>query len=256
MPFNFQLLVEFFFSGVITFISILLLFDVIEPSKAKDLTEIFNSSGKLLFTVFISGLVSYYIGTVVNALSNKIIREFFSGYRIRMIRRKLGLLIEERPTERENLLRKLIKKAIILIKSRKDKKPKYKFKTLSELEEDRCNLIRKLIPSQITGKEEDKLKEIYTAVRNYCGIHSKETNQMISYHWGLLRLSRATILPLFLLCLVLTIRLVFPGNNIEEFFTLVVGAVVLIATIFSYSYREKFLIYTVFDIFFISQKNN
>ena len=251
MPFKFQLLVEFFFSGVITLLSILLLFGIIDPTKTKELVDIFklDSSGQLVFIVFIGGLVSYYIGTVVNALSNKIIREFFSGYRIRMIRRKLGLLIEEQPIKRINLLKRLT----IIVLSIKLKK-EYKFKTLSELEKDRNDLIKELIPSQVTGKEEDKLKEIYTAVRNYCGIHSEHTNQMISYHWGLLRLSRATILPLFLLCLVLMIRLFVPGNNIEESFSLVIGAIVFVSTIFSYSYREKFLIYTVFDIFFISQK--
>ena len=229
MPFNFQLLVEFFFSGLITLVSILLLFGIIDPEKTKELTDTFKlaSSGQLVFIVFIGGLVSYYLGTVVNALSNKIIREFFSGYRIKMIRRKLGI----------------------------QKSEKGEVQNLNNIEKEKLSLIEELLPGFATKNEKDKLKELYTAARNYCGIHSEETSRMISYHWGLLRLSRATILPLILLCIILLICLFVPGNTTEELFALVVVIVALILTIISYSYREKFLIYTVFDIFFISQKN-
>ena len=224
MPFNFQLLVEFFFSGLITLVSILLLFGIIDPTKTQELIDLFYSasSGQLVFFVFIGGLISYYLGTVVNATSNKIIREFLSGYRIKMIRRKLGL---------------------------------NKMDTLVDLDEDRKSLIDKILPKQV-NESKDQLKEFYTAARNYCGTHSEQTSHMVSYHWGLLRLSRATILPLILFCIVVSIRLFMAGNLIEELFFLGVGFVALILTIVSYRYREKFLIYTVFDIFFISQKIN
>ncbi len=230
MPFNFQLLIEFFFSGVITLVSILLLFGIIDPSKAKELIDIFKStsSGELVFIVFIGGLISYYLGTVVNALSNKIIRNSFSGYRVKMIRRKLGLLKSE----------------------------KLEVKDFTKIEKERLSIIKILLPDFATKNEEDKLKELYTAARNYCGIHSESTSRMISYHWGLLRLSRATILPLILLFIVLITSILFPENRKEELFSLIVVGFALVLTIISYRYREKFLIYTVFDIFFISQKKD
>jgi len=230
MPFNSQLLIEFFFSGLITLVSILLLFGVFDPIKAKDLLDMFKvaSPTQILLIVFISGLISYYLGTVVNALSNKIIRERFTGYRLKMIRRKLGL----------------------------QKPKKAEIKNLDEIEIERLALIKKLLPVFATNKEEDKLKELYTAARNFCGIYSEQTSHMVSYHWGLLRLSRATILPLLLLCVVLMIRLVFLKFNTVELFSLGFVIAALALTLISYLYREKFLIYTVFDIFFISQKSS
>lgn len=183
-----------------------------------------------------------------------------------MISRKLGLLVSEETTENDkestdetnNEVTKeanFVKKFILILKKSKSRK-QTRIKELTELEKNRKELLEKLVPTQVTELKKDQLKEIYTAARNYCGIYSEQTSKMVSYHWGLLRLSRATIFPLILFCAVIIIRLFIFGNLQGELFLLSIGSAALILTIISYRYREKFLIYTVFDIFFISQKIN
>lgn len=272
MPFNFQLLIEFFFSGVITLVSILLLYGVIDPVKTKELLKLLDpihTNVQIAFLVFIGGLISYYLGTVVNALSNKIIREFFSGYRIKMIRRKLGISQIE-TKESEEPKKSGLGKILFIIKQMfmNKKYGNVVYPKIENIDNERLSYIQDILPKQIAKEntvgrkknenkfENDGLKELYTAVRNYCGINSDHTTRMVSYHWGLLRLSRATILPLILLLLVLIIHLFIAGNETLELFSIGVVVTAIVLTIISYRYREKFLIYTVFDIFFISQKSS
>lgn len=107
---------------------------------------------------------------------------------------------------------------------------------LDDLEEVHFLIIQKIMPplvkneneeDQLTKKDElkkekDQLKEIYAAARNYCSVQSDRTAQVVSYHWGLLRLARATLLPLLLLGIVLSIRLFISGLLLIELFLLAV----------------------------------
>jgi len=71
----------------------------------------------------------------------------------------------------------------------------------------------------------------------------------------LVRLSRATLLPLLLLTIVLFIRAFIPQISLIYLFAFSSCCLLFFLTFINYRYREKFLIYTVFDTLFLSFKS-
>ncbi len=221
MPFSFPLLVEFFFPGLIVFCAIALFLELLFPAELAGTVSLVTSgsSGNVLALLLIAGLLCYFLGSTMNAVSNQVIRVWMAQYRRRMIRRKLGLSSEE---------------------------------TVDHLEDAETGLIHKRLPRMKSKDPNDKLNELYAAARTFCSLHSDRTARTIDYHWALMRLSRAALLPLVVLTCVFLVRSIVDTAHFANAVGFVLGSIQLAVTFSSYRYREKFLIYTVFDTFFES----
>jgi hypothetical protein len=181
-----------------------------------------GSSGSVGVVWLTAGLICYFLGATTNAVSNRLIRTWMAGYRRRMIRRKLGLSPNE---------------------------------TVDDLHADEQKLISVHLPDQKSKDTGDKLNELYAASRTFCSLFSDRSARAIDYHWSLMRLSRASLLPLMVLAGVCAIRLGFHHARLANVTGVSLALVLLGLTFSSYIYREKFLIYTVFDTFFESAKS-
>ncbi len=221
MPFSFQLLVEFFFPGLILFCSFFLFVDGLFPKDFANMIVFLESrsSTTLLILAFSFGLVCYFLGAVINGVSNIVIRVQMSKYRRKMIRRKLGL------------------------------PPKG---TINDLDSDAKHAIEQVLPRFKSKDPSDQLNEVYAAARTFSSVGSERAGKIIDYHWTLVRLSRATLLPLIVLAIVFLIRFVSQSFSGWNFLGFMVSAILFLLTWVNYRYREKFLIYTVFDTFFVT----
>lgn len=218
MPFSFPLLVEFFFPGLILFCAGCLAIDILIPAEIALAGAMLTTKDNLVVAVFVIGLVCYYLGTAINAVSNTVIRLRMADYRRAIIRRKLGLESEQ---------------------------------SIDDLSDADRRLIQEHLPRLKSTNTGDRLNEFYAAARTFCSLQSDRTAKTIDYHWSLMRLARAALLPLGLLALVLLVRSIIHHStaNTAGF---VLATVILAITFQAYRYREKFLIYTVFDTFFES----
>ena len=222
MPFSFTLLVEFLFPGLIAFCGLALIVERVFPSNVSSVVAAVESGGSASAAVMlVVGLTSYFLGTTLNSVSNGIIRKIMAGYRRSMIRRKLGLGPRE---------------------------------TIDDLNEVEQTLILSHLRKVKSSDEGEKLNEVYAAARTFCSLHSDRTANTIAYHWSLMRLSRAASLPLLLLGLAFLGRAFVQSNRQVEVAGFLLSAIQLLITFLSYRYREKFLIYTVFDTFFESSR--
>lgn len=222
MPFSFQLLLEFFLPGMVLCCAGALLLDLAYADEIAAAMKFLVSgpSAGVAVAVFGVGLICYFLGTVANAVSNRVIRILLAGYRRKLIRRKLGLGCQQGPGDLPNREKQILEQF--------------------------------LPPLRCGG--EDALNELYAAARSFCSLWSERTARAIDYHWSLVRLARATLLPLMLLAVVFLLRLTLATSWLFNAMGLVVSTLLLGLTCVTYSYREKFLIYTVFDVFFVSAK--
>jgi hypothetical protein len=115
-------------------------------------------------------------------------------------------------------------------------------------------IIDTYLPKQKSPKDEDKLNEVYAAARIYVSIYSDRCGKIVDYHWGLVRLSRATLMPLVILAVVFLIRVLRYFFSVLDLIGLFSSSLLFVLTLINYRYREKFLVYTVFDAFFLSTK--
>src|SRR3972149_1702850 len=148
MPFSFQLLVEFFFPGLILLSSFFLTVDLLLPAEAAKVTTIFESSHSAtlqVIFVFASGLICYFLGAVINGVSNKFIRIGMATFRRGMIRHKLGL------------------------------KPDG---TLDDLPQKERQAIEILLPTLKSKNPDDKLNEVYAAARTFSAISSDRAGKL------------------------------------------------------------------------------
>lgn len=224
MPFSFQLLVEFFFPGLILLTSFFMLVHLLLPTHMRTAVASFQSSSPTLqvLWVFVCGLLCYFLGAVINGVSNKFIRVWMAKYRRRMIRRKLGL----KPGQTLDLLPDKEKRAITLLL------PTPKAKNYDD------------------KKEDDELNELYAAARTFNAVSSERAGKLMDYHWALVRLSRATLLPLGLLTAVFLFRWLAHCFSAMDALGFLSGAFLFVLTLVNYRYREKFLVYVTFDMFF------
>ena len=221
MPFSFQLLVEFFFPGPILLVSSLLTLDLLLPTQGAEWASSFESCTATLQLILalIAGLISYFFGAIINGVTNKFIRIGMAGFRRSMIRRKLGLGPQG---------------------------------TLDDLPDRERRAVESLVPTLKSCSEDDKLNEVYAAARTYSAISSDRAGKLIDYHWALVRLSRATLLPLGLLASVFLLRWIAKSFAATDAVGFLAATVFLALTFVNYRYREKFLVYTTFDLFFLS----
>jgi len=221
MPFSFQLLVEFFFPGLILLTSFSLTVGLVLPAQAAKMVGSFHSSSASIqvICVFVCGLVCYFLGAVINGVSNKFIRVGMAAFRRNMIRRKLGL----RPDQ-----------------------------TVDDLPEKEKRAVTLLLPTLKSHNEDDKLNELYAAARTFSAISSDRAGKLMDYHWALVRLSRATLLPLAVLALVFLLRWIIMSRAGTEAIGFLGVAILLALTFANYRYREKFLVYTALDLFFLT----
>jgi hypothetical protein len=73
-----------------------------------------------------------------------------------------------------------------------------------------------LLPTFKSQNCDDKLNEFYAAARTFAVVSSDRAGKLMDYHWTLVRLSRATLLPLGLLSLVFFIRWLSACFSSEE----------------------------------------
>jgi len=226
MPFSFQLLVEFFFPGLIVFGSFLLTVDLILPAHASKAMAGFATCSATLqvMATFVLGLVCYFLGAVINGVSNRFIRIGMAPFRCSMIRRKLGLKHNEGISD------------------------------LSKKDRQAREAIEALLPAIKSDNMDDQLNEVYAAARTFSAISSDRAGKLIDYHWSLVRLSRATLLPLGFLTVVFFIRCLAKSLVATEGVGLFSAVLLLGLTLVNYKYREKFLVYTTFDLFFLSAR--
>lgn len=226
MPFSFQLLVEFVFPGLILFCAFVLSIDYIFPAEVNAFyaSLVSGKSTNVAAVVFIAGLVCYFFGTTINAVSNRLIRIWGARYRRKMIRRKLGLGDNATFKDIDCKERQLYDRYLPTLKSEDD--------------------------------SDDKFNELYAAARTFCSLHSDRTVKAIDYHWSQVRLSRATLLPLALLTAVFLIRALIHDALTVNILGFGLGLFLFVLTLITYRYREKFLVYTVFNVFFGSAKGN
>ena len=129
MPFSFQLLVEFFFPGLILLSSFFLTVDLLLPAQVAKVTTSFESCSATLqiILVFVFGLISYFLGAVINGVSNKFIRIGMATFRRGMIRRKLGIephgTLEDLPEKEKQAVKLLLPQKISLLSSDKGRAP-------------------------------------------------------------------------------------------------------------------------------------
>ena len=221
MPFSFQLHIEFFLPGMVLFCSFALLAELFYRAEITA-TLAFLASGpatSVILVVFVIGLGCYFLGTVANAVGNRLIRVLMAGYRRRIIRRKLALQMGQ---------------------------------SIEALPESERAIISSLLPRVRSQSADDKLNEVYAAARSFCSLWSERSAKAIDYHWALVRLARATLLPIVFLNVVFLVRFISHTAHAANGLGLLVSFVLLALTFMTYRYREKFLIYTVFDILFLS----
>lgn len=219
MPFSFHLVVEFFFPGLILLTAFWLSVDLAFPSDVSEFALALRSSSATAqaISVLISGLVCYFLGAVINGVSNRFIRLAMEGFRQKMIRQKLGLEAGQ---------------------------------ALSNLPKEEQDAIARMLP---VPKSDNRLNEVYAAARSYSATSSDRAGKLIDYHWSLVRLSRAALLPLVALAIVFVVRWVISHEASGAIGALTTTLLVFL-TVLNYRYREKFLVYTAFDLFFISAK--
>ncbi|NBB81562.1 MAG: hypothetical protein GVY36_19335 [Verrucomicrobia bacterium] len=221
MPFSFPLLVEFFFPGLIAFCAVAFLLELLFANDVATIVAVITSgdSGNVIAVLLIAGLVCYFLGATMNAVSNRVIRVQMAKYRRRMIRRKLGLEPD---------------------------------RAVDNLDPAELQIISDYLPRLNSKDVGDKLNELYAAARTFCSLYSDRTSKTIDYHWSLMRLSRAALLPLMILAFVFLVRSFAHHAHLANAIAFVLTGIQLAVTFGSYCYREKFLIYTVFDTFFES----
>ena len=220
MPFSFKLMIEFFLPGIIILNSFFLVVDL----QITNILELFNKNSITLQIFFISLyiLLCYFLGIIINGCSNLFIRKWITKFRIVMIKRKLNLKNDER---------------------------------IDKLDKKKEQIILEVFPEITLTNNEDKFKEIYAAARTFSEISSDRSGKIMDYHRSLVRLSRATILPLGILFFIFLFRWLFFSHSSIDFVGFISTLFVFWFTVINYRYREKFLIYTTFDIFFLMVKN-
>lgn len=172
---------------------------------------------KIALVLFVSGLVSYFLGCVSNAVSNTLMRNTFGrSFRLSVLREKLKL-------------------------GEKD--------DISAVHQSESAVIKALLPRQRKCGD-DSLSEFFAAARTFCSLHASAA-RVIEYHWSQFRLARAMLLPLALLFAVTAVDCWWSSQSIAA---PAIVACLLVATFLTYRYREKFLIYTVIDAFFVAGK--
>jgi hypothetical protein len=224
MPFSFQLLVEFFFPGLIVYCAVVLCLDLIYPGRIEAVARYSEStpSAILIILVFVSGLCCYFLGAIINGVSNRAIRVWMSTYRRSIIRRKLGLGSSA---------------------------------SVEDLSDEERETIARQLPRLKSQDQGDRLNELYASARTFGAISSERAGKIIDYHWSLVRLSRATLLPLVLLSVVLLVRSFCHAFSLAQLLAFLGCVLLFFLTLVNYRYREKFLIYTVFDTFFLSARS-
>jgi len=183
--------------------------DLIFPGTIATLTDFAKSTSAtiLVILVFLFGLLCYFLGTIFNGVSNKVIRVWMSNYRRAMISRKLGL-----PSKG----------------------------SFTDLQNNQKTVINRFLPKLKSKNPGDKLNELYAVAKTYSAISSELSRSLIDYHWALVRLSRATLLPLLLLTIVLFIRAFIPQISLIYLFAFSSCCLLFFLTFINYRYREKF----------------